>query len=75
MSQPIEVRVPDIGDFQDVEVIEVLVAPGDAVAENQSLITLVTCHPRWGSSERLIVHGLLSESRPASAGPPELEGF
>ena len=30
MSQWIEVRVPDIGDFQDVEVIEVLVAPGDA---------------------------------------------
>jgi dihydrolipoamide dehydrogenase len=40
MSQWIEVRVPDIGDFQDVEVIEVLVAAGDAVAANQSLITL-----------------------------------
>ena len=40
MSQWIEVKVPDIGDFQDVEVIEVLVAAGDAVAENQSLITL-----------------------------------
>ncbi|HEY8155279.1 MAG TPA: dihydrolipoyl dehydrogenase [Myxococcota bacterium] len=40
MSQAIEVRVPDIGDFQDVEVIEVLVAPGDAVAVDQSLITL-----------------------------------
>src|SRR5262245_1403179 len=40
MSQWIEVRVPDIGDFQDVEVIEVLVAPDDAVAANQSLITL-----------------------------------
>jgi dihydrolipoamide dehydrogenase len=35
-----EVKVPDIGDFKDVEVIEVLVKPGDAVAKEQSLITL-----------------------------------
>jgi pyruvate dehydrogenase E2 component (dihydrolipoamide acetyltransferase) len=35
-----EIRVPDIGDFDDVEVIEVLVAPGDTVTEEQSLITL-----------------------------------
>ena len=40
MSQWIEVRVPDIGEFQDVEVIEVLVAPGDAVRVDQSLIAL-----------------------------------
>jgi dihydrolipoamide dehydrogenase len=40
MTQPIEVKVPDIGDFQDVEVIELLVAPGDTVAVDQSLITL-----------------------------------
>jgi len=40
MSQVIEVRVPDIGDFKDVAVIEVLVKPGDAVAKEQSLITL-----------------------------------
>ena len=36
----IEVKVPDIGDFKDVEVIEVLVKPGDAVAKEQSLISL-----------------------------------
>jgi dihydrolipoamide dehydrogenase len=36
----LEVKVPDIGDFKDVEVIEVLVKPGDAVATEQSLITL-----------------------------------
>ncbi|HEY2336298.1 MAG TPA: dihydrolipoyl dehydrogenase [Burkholderiales bacterium] len=36
----IEVKVPDIGDFKEVEVIEVLVRPGDAVAKEQSLITL-----------------------------------
>ena len=34
------VLVPDIGDFKDVEVIEVLVKPGDRVAKEQSLITL-----------------------------------
>src|SRR6266436_709929 len=36
----IEVKVPDIGDFKSVEVIEVLVKPGDAVAQEQSLVTL-----------------------------------
>lgn len=35
-----EIRVPDIGDFNDVEVIEVLVAAGDSVAAEDSLITL-----------------------------------
>jgi len=35
-----EVLVPDIGDFKDVEVIEVLVKPGDAIAAEQSLVTL-----------------------------------
>ena len=36
----LEVKVPDIGEFKDVEVIEVLVKPGDAIAKEQSLITL-----------------------------------
>jgi dihydrolipoamide dehydrogenase len=40
MSQAVEVKVPDIGDFKDVEVIEVLVKPGDTVAQEQSLITV-----------------------------------
>jgi pyruvate dehydrogenase E2 component (dihydrolipoamide acetyltransferase) len=35
-----EVRVPDIGDFKDVDVIEILVKPGDTVAAEQSLISL-----------------------------------
>src|SRR6266516_2245987 len=35
-----EVKVPDIGDFKEVDVIEVLVKPGDAVREEQSLITV-----------------------------------
>ena len=36
----LEVKVPDIGDFKDVEVIEVLVKPGDRIAAEQSLITV-----------------------------------
>ena len=36
----IELKVPDIGDFKDIPVIEVLVKPGDAVKKNDSLITL-----------------------------------
>ena len=40
MSNTVEVRVPDIGDFKDVPVIEVLVKPGDRVKKNDALITL-----------------------------------
>jgi pyruvate dehydrogenase E2 component (dihydrolipoamide acetyltransferase) len=40
MADLIEVKVPDIGDFDAVEIIEVLVAEGDTVEENQDLITL-----------------------------------
>jgi dihydrolipoamide dehydrogenase len=40
VSQLIEVKVPDIGDFKDVPVIEVLVKPGDTVAAEDSLVTL-----------------------------------
>ena len=36
----IEVKVPDIGDFKDVAVIELLVKPGDTVQAEQSLITV-----------------------------------
>ena len=36
----IEVKIPDIGDFKDVPVIEVLVQPGDAVKKDDSLVTL-----------------------------------
>ncbi|VWX63706.1 pyruvate dehydrogenase, dihydrolipoyltransacetylase component E2 [Burkholderiales bacterium 8X] len=39
-SGPIEVKVPDIGDFKDVAVIEVLVKPGDSIGVEQSLITV-----------------------------------
>ena len=42
MAELIEVRVPDLGDFKDVEIIDVLVQPGDAVEVEASLITLET---------------------------------
>jgi dihydrolipoamide dehydrogenase len=40
MTATVEVKVPDIGDFKDVAVIELLVKPGDTVAAEQSLITV-----------------------------------
>ena len=36
----VEVKVPDIGDFKEVAIIEVLVKPGDAIKAEQSLITV-----------------------------------
>ncbi|MET3475364.1 dihydrolipoyllysine-residue acetyltransferase [Variovorax atrisoli] len=39
-SGPVEVKVPDIGDFKDVAVIEVLVKVGDTIKAEQSLITV-----------------------------------
>ncbi|MCA1714337.1 MAG: hypothetical protein LC715_04175, partial [Gammaproteobacteria bacterium] len=40
MSQPIQISVPDIGGYDDVPVIEVLVAVGDTVRQDQGLVTL-----------------------------------
>ena len=40
MADLIELKVPDIGDFDEVEIIEVLVSVGDTVAKNQDIITL-----------------------------------
>ncbi|HKT32576.1 MAG TPA: dihydrolipoyl dehydrogenase [Gammaproteobacteria bacterium] len=42
MTNIVEVKVPDIGNFKDVDVIEVLVKPGDAIEKEQGLITLET---------------------------------
>ncbi|MFM9923298.1 dihydrolipoyllysine-residue acetyltransferase [Variovorax sp. H27-G14] len=41
-SGPIEIKVPDIGDFKDVAVVELLVKVGDTVKAEQSLITVET---------------------------------
>src|SRR3569623_1893595 len=42
MAQLIEVRVPDMGNFSEVGVIDVLVKPGDTVAVDTPLVTLET---------------------------------
>jgi pyruvate dehydrogenase E2 component (dihydrolipoamide acetyltransferase) len=42
MARQIEVRVPDMGDFKDVAVIDVLVKPGDAIEADAPLVTLET---------------------------------
>ena len=40
MASSIEVKVPDIGDFQQIPVVEILVKPGDTVKKEDSLISL-----------------------------------
>jgi len=42
--------------------------PGEKA--KQRTLTLVTCNPRWSSTERLVVGASLVERRPADAGPP-----
>ncbi len=42
MSKTVEIKVPDIGNFKDVDVIDVMVKPGDQVEPEQGLITLET---------------------------------
>ncbi len=40
MAQLTDIRVPDLGDFKNVEIIEVHIKPGDTIAPEQSLITI-----------------------------------
>src|SRR5688500_14829004 len=40
MSNVIEIKVPDIGDFSNIPVIEVLVKPGDEISKEDTLVTL-----------------------------------
>jgi dihydrolipoamide dehydrogenase len=62
MSQSIEIKVPDIGNFKDVEIIEIMVQPGDAIAKDAALITVesdkaamdIPC-PQAGVVEKLLV--------------------
>src|SRR3954471_22684841 len=42
MARLVEVRVPDMGNFSDVAIIDVLVKPGDAIDKDAALITLET---------------------------------
>lgn len=62
MSATLEIKVPDIGNFKDVAVIEVLVKPGDRVAKDAPLITLESDKaamdipsPQAGVVEKLLV--------------------
>ncbi|TIC88049.1 class E sortase [Nocardioides sp. GY 10113] len=53
-----------------VEVLEPVAGhPGKEPTEHT--LTLVTCNPRWGSTERLVVGAQLVETRAPGAGPPE----
>ena len=40
MSEVMQVKVPDIGDFKSVAVIEILVQPGETITKEQSLISV-----------------------------------
>ena len=62
MSNIVEIKVPDIGDFQDVDVIEVLVNPGDSIQPEDSLIsvesdkaTMEIPAPQGGTVKELLV--------------------
>ena len=57
-----QIKIPDIGDFDAVEVIEVLVSVGDTVAEDDSLLTLESDKatmeipaPKAGTITKLVV--------------------
>ncbi len=63
------IRSTEIVQPTEVDVIlPVPKRPG--VAPTESLITLTTCNPRWASYERWITYGVLTDSIPASKGPP-----
>jgi pyruvate dehydrogenase E2 component (dihydrolipoamide acetyltransferase) len=87
MADLVEVKVPDIGDFSDVPIIEVLVSPGDEVAPEDPLITLESDKatmdvpaPEAGKVAELNVNvgDTVSEGSlillPEPAGPPSSDG-
>ena len=51
----IEVKVPDIGDFKEVEIIEVMVKVGDTIKVDQSLITVESDKLVW----KFLLHTLV----------------
>ncbi|MBA1146771.1 dihydrolipoyllysine-residue acetyltransferase [Ectothiorhodospiraceae bacterium WFHF3C12] len=83
MAQVKEITVPDIGDFDEVDVIEVLVKPGDSVQPEDSLITLesdkatmeVPC-PEAGTVQEVLVGtgDKVSEGTPIIKLEPAAEG-
>ncbi|MCX7545655.1 dihydrolipoyllysine-residue acetyltransferase [Marinicella gelatinilytica] len=76
MSETKQIKVPDIGDFSDVEVIEVLVSVGDEVAAEDAIITLESekatievPSPEGGK----VVNMLVKEGDTVSQGTPMME--
>ncbi|HEX5274917.1 MAG TPA: dihydrolipoyllysine-residue acetyltransferase [Candidatus Rubrimentiphilum sp.] len=84
----IEITVPDIGDFKDIPVIEVLVKPGDTVKKNDSLITLesekaamevpasvdgVLKDVRVSVGDKVSKGSVIATLEPAQAGAPALK--
>ena len=61
----IEVKVPDIGDFKEVEIIELLVKVGDTIKVDQSLITVESdkASMEIPSSHAGVVQGVESQAR------------
>ncbi len=62
MADSKTIKLPDVGDFSDIEIIEVLVAPGDKVEAEQGLIvlesdkaTMEIPSPEAGTIEKLVV--------------------
>ena len=47
MSQLIEVKVPDIGDFDAVPIIELFVKVGDTIKVDDAIVTLESTRRRW----------------------------
>ncbi|HEX5789097.1 MAG TPA: dihydrolipoyllysine-residue acetyltransferase [Woeseiaceae bacterium] len=89
MAESIDIVVPDLGDFADVEVIEVLVAKGDDVEKEAGLVTLETDKaamdvpaPAKGVIESLTVEvgskvnagDVIGRMRPADGGGPDEPG-
>ena len=69
MSEIIDIVVPDLGDFSDVEVIEILVEAGAQVAEEDGLITIETDKaamdvpsPAFGTIETITVSALVQNT-------------
>ena len=68
MSRIVEIQIPDIGDFEDVEVVELIVAPGDTVELDDSLISIESDKatleiPSSVSGSVTAVHGRAGRSR------------
>src|SRR5690606_18046598 len=71
MSNTVEVKVPDIGDFKEVEVIELLVAEGDTIEPEQSLVTVESDK---ASMEIPASHGGVIKSLKVKVGDKVAEG-